>query len=434
MTPQSTFTIIAVVKQDQLTALRALLRSLNDRPGHADPANTLVPFGQFSQLHMARFTVLEANTNEDIAAHGVEPRPWAPALAFIGDIDGRTDVFFPELCLRAGPGLRQIFAHCEGFDAESSDLLSWLTERNQFPEANYINWRGRTVQQIHEERLLARFLRDQINQWEPLGEPLEPREIHQRLRNRVRQEVAELRLRLSEPQPTPVGWWLGNLLHLLVLPLLLLVLAPILVLLAPLYFLRLRQLECRDPENRLRPSGTHLQHLVSGEDLEVTNQFNAFGQVKPGWFRRHTIRVLLWLLDYAVRHIYHRGYLTRLQTIHFARWILLDGGHRIFFASNYDGSADSYMDDFINKVAWGLNLVFSNGVGYPRTRWLIKDGAQSEQKYKYTLRRNQLPSESWYKAYPGLTAYDLARNHRIRTGLESDSLSTLELDRWLQSL
>jgi hypothetical protein len=35
----------------------------------------------------------------------------------------------------------------------------------------------------------------------------------------------------------------------------------------------------------------------------------------------------------------------------------------MLFASNYDGSLESYMDDFINKVAWGLNLVFSNGVG-----------------------------------------------------------------------
>ena len=76
---------------------------------------------------------------------------------------------------------------------------------------------------------------------------------------------------------------------------------------------------------------------------------------------------LLWLLDYAARHVYRRGYLTRVQTIHFARWVLLDDNKRMFFASNYDGSLDSYMDDFINKVAWGINLVFSNGVGFPRT-------------------------------------------------------------------
>jgi hypothetical protein len=89
------------------------------------------------------------------------------------------------------------------------------------------------------------------------------------------------------------------------------------------------------------------------------------------------------------------------------------------------------MDDFINKVAWGLNLVFSNGVGYPATRWLIKGGAEQEQRYKYTLRRHQLPSEVWYKAYPDLTAYDLSRNSRIRQGVDIRPSSDAEIREWL---
>ena len=79
----------------------------------------------------------------------------------------------------------------------------------------------------------------------------------------------------------------------------------------------------------------------------------------------------------------------------------MNNDRSLLFASNYDGSLESYMDDFINKVAWGLNLVFSNGMGYPTTRWLIKDGAEQEQKFKYSLRRHQLPTQVWYKAYPG---------------------------------
>jgi hypothetical protein len=75
---------------------------------------------------------------------------------------------------------------------------------------------------------------------------------------------------------------------------------------------------------------------------------------------------LLWLTDYGARHVYTRGHLARVQTIHFARWVFLNGRKQMVFASNYDGSLESYMDDFINKVGWGLNLLFSNGVGYPR--------------------------------------------------------------------
>ena len=143
-----------------------------------------------------------------------------------------------------------------------------------------------------------------------------------------------------------------------------------------------------------------------------------FGDLKPGLFRRWLTVFLLWLLDYSARHIYNRGYLTRVQTIHFARWVFVDDRRRLFFASNYDGSVESYMDDFINKVAWGINLVFSNGIGYPRTDWLITRGARDEQKYKRVLRRHQLPTDVWYKAYPGLTVVDLERNSRIREGIE----------------
>jgi hypothetical protein len=103
----------------------------------------------------------------------------------------------------------------------------------------------------------------------------------------------------------------------------------------------------------------------------------------------------------------------------------------LFFASNYDGSLDSYMDDFINKVGWGLNLVFTNGIGYPRTRFMVLGGAKNEQAFKYYLRRHQLPTDVWYKAYPGLTALDLARNSRIRTGLQPAAMSDDAARRWL---
>ena len=121
----------------------------------------------------------------------------------------------------------------------------------------------------------------------------------------------------------------------------------------------------------------------------------------------------------------------RIRTIHFARWVFMDDNRRAFFASNYDGSHESYMDDFINKIAWGLNLVFGNAVGYPKTRWLIKEGAEREQAFKYKQRRAQLPSEVWYKAYPDLTAPDLARNSRIRQGVETLPSSDAEIREWL---
>ncbi len=190
-------------------------------------------------------------------------------------------------------------------------------------------------------------------------------------------------------------------------------------------------LERSDPEVIPRHDPAHITRLAKDEDHTVSNQFSAFGDVKPGLFRCYLTTFLLVLIDYAARHIYKRGFLARVRTIHFARWVFLDGRRRVFFASNYDGGHEAYMDDFINKVAFGLNLVFSNGVGYPRSRWLVKGGAELEQKFKYYQRRHQLPTDVWYKAYPGKTTFDLDRNSRIRDGVENRQESDAEIREWL---
>lgn len=84
MTPQSILVICAVVDTARLTALRALLATLNALPGMAAPDNALVPFRQISRLHFARFVIVETTTGDDIRLHGVEPKPWAPLLVFTG--------------------------------------------------------------------------------------------------------------------------------------------------------------------------------------------------------------------------------------------------------------------------------------------------------------------------------------------------------------
>ena len=77
------------------------------------------------------------------------------------------------------------------------------------------------------------------------------------------------------------------------------------------------------------------------------------------------MRGVLLGLDYANRHVFNRDNLAGVRTIHFARWVPVDDGRRLIFASSYDGTLESYMDDFIDRLSWGLNAVFSNGMGYP---------------------------------------------------------------------
>ncbi|MDE9450614.1 hypothetical protein J3R80_09055 [Aliiroseovarius sp. Z3] len=433
MTQQDTFFILAPVAEGRAEGLVSVLESMTFRPGFANPDNPLVPFGQFDQLHMARFFLVQANTWRDIEAHGQTPRPFRLQLAFLGDVDGRRDVFLRELVTRCADGLFEIFNHCEGVH-DGTDLLRWMDEHNVEEAANYVNMRGRTVSQIREEAALATALRDELDGIVNAQGTADPFGLHRHLVEFVGRQKASGRLHLT--QPARVTWreWVVDKIDLVSVPLLILFLSPLLVLLLPLFLLRLRLAERSDPEILPRPDDDRISDLGRYEDHDVTNPFSAFGDVKPGLFRRSVTTVALYLLNYAARHIYGRGYLTRVQTIHFARWVFVDDKRRVLFCSNYDGALESYMDDFVNKVAWGLNLVFSNGVGYPSTRFLIKGGAALESKFKRYLRNRQLPTQVWYKAYPGLTARDLARHGEIRKGLEVRPDGARALRNWLAKI
>ncbi len=432
MTPQSTFMVFAAVKEGQIEKLRTLLASMNKNIAHADPDNKLVPFGQFDRLHFARFTIIEAKTADEVKAFGLTPRPWQPTLTFFCDFDGDRDSFLAELAEKADSGFKKIFSFCDGFPQKDCNLLAWLKDNNIEPDANYINWVGRTVKQIHEEDALHKSLSIYLQKIVAEVGKENTLELRQKLLSHVEMEKHAGRLTLTAPEPTPCKWKIRNLLHMIGVPLMLLILSPLFLIMAPFFIIRLRMLERSDPELFIRPSREHIKVLTVQEDWDVTNQYNVFGDLKPGIFRLLTFKFILFLLEYTARHIYNRGFLTRIKTIHFARWVLVDNNRRVFFVSNYDGSHESYMDDFINKVGWGLNIIFSHAVPYPTTNWLIKDGAYRELQFKYTQRLHQLPTEVWYKAYPDLSATDLARNSRIRQGVEVRQSSDAEIREWLR--
>jgi hypothetical protein len=256
-------------------------------------------------------------------------------------------------------------------------------------------------------------------------------QIRTHVRQFVNTETAAGRLTLTPSAPTPWGTKISNAVHLLGVGALIILLLPMVALLV---LFRIRPLEETDPEFAPRPDSEAVSRLAILEDHEFTNQFSAMGSMKPGFARRWVLSYILWVIEWTARHLYTKGRLARVRTIHFARWVFLDGKKRILFASNYDGSLESYMDDFINKVSFGLNVVFSNGVGYPRTRWLLAGGATNEQKFKYFLRRHELPTEVWYNAHPGMSAVELERNSRIRQGLAAATLSDEAAREWVQLL
>lgn len=425
MTPQHDFMIAAPLRAGARPSIDELLASMASKPGLADPDNPVLPFSRFPNIHFARLLVLDDRTLADRTHFPNLYFPCPVRLALLVVCDGSAEAQIDALADLAGDGLRRLFSHCEDFD-DGTDLRRWLHSNLVRSATFYMNWRGRTVLQSREEAVLHDVLREELAGLPPAS----PGET----KSALREAVARRGVTLTPEPPTPIGQGLANLVDLIAVPVVILLMTPLLILLAPLLAIKLRRLEKANPVIAPRRTVALMEELSRYEDHDITNPFGAMGSVQPGLFRRWVASYLLWLIDWAARHITTRGKLARVRTIHCARWIFVDDKKRMYFASEYDGSHEAYMDDFVNKVAFGLNLSFSHAIGMPKTRWLLWGGASRERDWKNFLRRHELPTPVWYKAYAGLTCQDLARNERIRKGLESDRDDDRSIRRWLAEI
>ena len=433
MTPQTSFLYAAPVKPGHEADLRSLLSQMNRVPGVFDPLNPLIPFARFGNLHFARVLVVTDLAAADRAVYKLPVAGLPDYLVLMGEIDGDEERFRADLLAQDQGGLRRIFSHCLGFE-EQTDLATQIAAWRVSSAADYVNWVGRTVQQVREEEELRRKLEEFLSENVTRLRGMRPQELRATVKSFALEQQQTGQLTLTPSSSTPWRWRAKNLFDLIAVPLLLLLLSPLLLICALVFVLQLRRWERIDPEVAPPLDPTHATELEALENYESTNQFSIFGSIKPGRLRLRSLRFFLWITGYTARHIYNHGGLGRVSTIHFARWVPFDGGKRMLFSSIYDGSLESYMDDFINKVGFGLNITFSNGIGYPRTRWLLFDGCKDEQVFKRVLRRHQLPTDVWYNAHPGLTAANKHRNSLIRRGIDKASLTDSEVREWVSLL
>jgi hypothetical protein len=416
-------TIVATVRPEALQPLHELLGTMS-----SDPAgNEVLPFGRFGSVHFARFVALEPTVDLD-------GRPIAPSLVFASDVDGSAEAYLRELVDVASPGLDRLYAHCEGYPAERARTrearLAYLRAHRVDAQAAYVNTRGRTVEQIRQEAILREAIEEFLDGSRRDWSGLPPQDVRAAIQEFVASQEA-LRW-ASQPPPGPgLAWRLGEARAIAAGALRVLLLAPAALVALPAFLVLLRLHELTDGTPRNRPSERRVQELAALEDHAAHNQFSAVGFVKPSPLRRLIAVSVLWGAGLAAPRLYPRADLAGVKTIHSARWIFIDGGRRLFFASNYDGNLENYMDDFIDKTAWGLNAIFSNGVDYPRTDWLVLNGATDEEAFKRFIRTHQVPTQVWYAAYDQLTALNIENNARIREGL-SGQLGAGEVEAWLR--
>lgn len=162
----------------------------------------------------------------------------------------------------------------------------------------------------------------------------------------------------------------------------------------------------------------------------MQNHLTGVSVIKPGRLRLALLRVVFAVVAFAASYVFRPGYLADINTIHFARWVRLPGTRTLLFLSNYGGSWESYLEDFITKAHQGLTGVWSNTLGFPRTKWLFFDGATDGDRFKRWARMQQVPTLFWYVAYPELNTRRIRTNSAIRQGLSSVQ-SESEAREWL---
>ncbi len=213
--------------------------------------------------------------------------------------------------------------------------------------------------------------------------------------------------------------------------------ATIVILAAILLYLygKLRKSETANTPRDLDPDPKIISQIMIRENADgyKQNHMVSVTRMIPSRFRIFTLLTAFRLIAGSLaKGAARRGFLADVGTIHFARWIIIPGTRKLVFLSNYDGSWESYLEDFITKAASGTTGVWSNTLGFPQTNSLFFKGAADGDRFKRFARRSMIPTQFWYSAYPTLSAEQIRKNMLIFDGLCKIEGNSSQAEAWLQ--
>ena len=433
-TDQAVLTVVTPIRAGHEPALRATLQGIAATlPPNPPPAGEgLIPFARLRTVHFLRWVILDA----DLDAAGA---PLPAALVLSTAFDAPLERHLAELVAVAAAGLAAIYRHCAGYpeggETDAGRLHAYLCAHIVPPAAAFVAARWRTVAQIQAESNLRATLEDALDaHLARPGAPRDPAAIRDALRAHVA-DTPRWRWALDPPPAPPLAWRVAHVGRLVALAIALVAALPILAPLAVVAIAGLRRAGHRGAHAPPPPTPApgQLDGLTALEDFDVQNQMTLVSIVKPGRLRRLLLRVVLFYARFRTAYLDTDGALVGIPSIHFAHWTLLDGGRRLLFLSNYDGTWESYLGEFIDRAGHGVNAIWSNTLGFPPARFLILDGAGDEQRFKAWVRDQQVPTDVWYTAYPRQSVRHVNNNTALRAGL-SAPLPAPALAAWLQRL
>ncbi|MCV0396299.1 MAG: hypothetical protein K5872_03995 [Rhizobiaceae bacterium] len=181
----------------------------------------------------------------------------------------------------------------------------------------------------------------------------------------------------------------------------------------------LRWHESRDMTDDTDPK---FSHVIALEALEnhpgyQQNHVTAVTELKKGWFRRLALATGFFGIAQVIKYRFRHGFIADIGTIHQAKWFRIPNSDTMVFQANYDGSWESYLEDFANKAYQGQNAAWSHCVGFPKTRFMTLDGARDGDRFKRWVRRKQVKVPFWYSRFPDMTNDQVRINALVRDGL-----------------
>ncbi|HYO70169.1 MAG TPA: hypothetical protein VEU33_29240 [Archangium sp.] len=422
-------TVVTPIQPDKVKELDALLSEIGEDIDNKTGRH--IDFARLTTVHFLRWVILpEDNEGE---------RHYLPQLAFESNYDGPLEAHLEELIRVGGPVLARIYGYCAGCPkdvAGSVESFKRFLRRYQLPcAAFYRGYPNHSVQDVMENTRARRAIQDFLDDPQRIAtlRGMKPDQLCQELQKYLA-TVPGLKLeRKLAPCPSRLDRFIGRLMD--SRPVQLAVGIPVGLLLLPVLVpatLLLMWKEARD-ETEPKTEDVVDPRMAGQEDYKVQNQLTHLVEVRPGWFRQLTLRTVLGGINFLARHYYNRGNLGGIPSIHFARWVIIDGGRRLLFFSNYDGSWERYLGDFIDRAAVGLTGVWSNTRGYPKTRLLFGKGATHEEEFKQWTRDHQLYTQVWYSAHPGESVPNILQNVSVCAQLKAQ-LKSQEAEQWLLKL
>ena len=404
MTRQNPLTLATPIKNGEIETLDALLLAMRDGLENGQPEE----FQNLGTIHYLRMVMLKSEDPEGNIFPGISTR-----FVLSTDYDGDEDQHLLDLATKSPGFLDKLYVHCEGYPEAAKrtpqNRASYLKQWRIKSAAFFAGAPGRTLQQIKKESDLRNYIWHflQSGNWKSKT----PAEIHKSIKENV---LAKTEFEWAkEKAELPRENWLG----MAMLGLILLILLPFIIIwIIILHFVH----EVRDKPLGLTPSQVNpvkTRELEEYEDLHNQNQFTQFLIMRPGFMRLKTLQGLMLFAKALIGNLFVKGKLMGIPTIHFARWIMMDDNKHMLFFSNFDGSWQQYLGDFIDKSGWGLTGIWSNSENFPKTNFLFTGGAYDAEHFLAWSRYYQIPTSVWYCAYPNLSIKNVMNNTYIRNEL-----------------